>query len=303
MKEELITLKQPPIIIYEQIKAVGQQIEAKIAELNLDKQLVTDETLKSAKNTRTMLRKELAVFEEQRKFIKEQVNVPYKAFEKAYKEHIEVHYDKADSTLKAKIDEVQNRLISDKNARIKEYFTELCQQQGIDFLIFERLPLNITTSKTDKSLKDEVVSFVSEVSKSLKLIENLSDPDKFKAEILTDYKQTLDVTRAIQNAQYRKQQREAELARIEAQRVAAEQARLAAEARAREAAPLQAPAQVINEVQPAAPVQPEPVQEAAQAVQEDENEIVQSKFIVIGTRAQLRALRAFLETNKIQYKV
>ena len=299
MNEELITLKQAPIIVYEKIKAVGQQIEAKISELNLDNQLVTEDTLKSAKNTRTMLRKELAVFEEQRKFIKEQVNVPYKAFEKAYKEHIEVHYDKADSTLKAKIDEVQNRLISDKSARIKEYFTELCQQQGIDFLIFERLPLNIILSDSDKKFKNEVANFVSEVSKSLQLIESLKEPDEFKAEMLTEYKQTLDVTRAIQNAQYRKQQREAELARIEAQRVAAEQARLAAEARARETAPLQAPAQV-NEVQPAAPVQPEPVQEA---VQDYDNEIVQAAFTVIGTRAQLRALRDFLENNNIQYKV
>ena len=308
MNEQLITLKQPPVIVYEKIKAVGQQIEAKIAELNLDNQLVTDETLKSAKNTRTMLRKELDDFETQRKYIKEQVNAPYEAFEKAYKEHIKVHYDKADSTLKAKIDEVQNRLLDDKRGRIKEYFTELCQQQGIDFLIFERLPLNITLSASDKSLKEQVAGFVGEVSKSLQLIESLNEPDEFKAEMLTEYKQTLDVTRAIQNAQYRKQQREAELQRIEAQRAAAEQARLAAEARAKEQAPLQAPAQV-NEVQPAtpvqpaAPIQPEPVQEATEAVQEDENEIVQSTFTVIGTRAQLRALRAFLDKNKIQYKV
>lgn len=308
MNEELITLKQAPIIIYERIKAVGQQIEDKIAELNLDNQLVTDETLKSAKNTRTMLRKELDDFETQRKYIKEQVNAPYEAFEKAYKEHIKVHYDKADSTLKSKIDEVQNRLLDDKRGRIKDYFTEFCAAQGIDFLIFERLPLNITITKSDKSLKEEVAGFVSEVSKSLQLIESLNEPDAFKAEMLTEYKQTLDVTRAIQNAQYRRQQREAELARIEAQRVAAEQARLAAEARAKESAPLQAPAQVINEaqpappVQPAAPVQPEPVQEATQAVQEDYNEVVQATFTVIGTRAQLRALRAFLDNNNIQYQ-
>lgn len=302
MNEELITLKQAPIIVYEKIKAVGQQIEAKIAELNLDNQLVTEDTLKSAKNTRTMLRKELAVFEEQRKFIKEQVNVPYKAFEKAYKEHIEVHYDKADSTLKSKIDEVQNRLLDDKRGRIKEYFTELCHQQGIDFLIFERLPLNITLSASDKSLKEQVAGFVGEVSKSLEFIESLTDPDEYKAEILADYKQTLDVMRSINNAKYRKQQREAELARIEAQRVAAEQARLAAEARARETAPLQAPAQV-NEVQLTTPVQPESAQEATQATKEDENEVVQSTFTVTGTRAQLRTLRQFLDNNKIQYNV
>ena len=303
MNEELITLKQPPIIIYEQIKAVGQQIEAKIAELNLDNQLVTEDTLNSAKNTRTMLRKELDDFETQRKYIKEQVNAPYEAFEKAYKEHIKVHYDKADSTLKSKIDEVKNRLLDDKRGRIKDYFTEFCAAQGIDFLIFERLPLNITLSASDKSLKEQVAGFVSEVSKSIQLIESFNEPNEFKAEILTDYKQTLDITRAIHGAQYRRQQREAELARIEAQRVAAEQARLAAEARARETAPLQAPAQVINEAQPAAPVQPEPVQEATQVVQDYDNEIVQSSFTVIGTRAQLRALRDFLDNNNIQYKV
>lgn len=288
MKEEqLITLQQPPIIIYERIKAVGQQIEAKIAELNLDNQLVTEDTIKSAKNTRTVLRKELDAFETQRKFIKEQVNAPYEAFEKAYKEHIKVHYDKADSTLKAKIDEVKNRLISDKITRIKDYFTELCQSQGIDFLIFERLSLNITLSASDKSLKEQVANFVSEVSKSLQLIESLNEPDEFKAEVLTEYKQTIDVTRAIQNAQYRKQQREAELQRIEEQKKRAEQARLEAEERARETAPLQAPAQV------------QPAQEATQApLQED---ILQYTLTVQGTRAQLKALRVFLETNNIKY--
>ena len=296
MNENLITLKQAPIIVYEKIKAVGQQIEAKIAELNLDNQLVTDETLKSAKNTRTMLRKELAVFEEQRKFIKEQVNTPYEAFEKAYKEHIKVHYDKADNTLKYKIDEVQNRLLNDKQGRIKDYFTELCQSQGIDFLIFERLPLNITLSDSDKKFKEQVANFVGEVSKSLQLIESLNEPDEFKAEMLTEYKQTLDVMIAINNAKYRKQQREAELQRIEAQKAAAEQARLAAEARAKEAAPLQAPEEV-----PAPAIQevPAPPQEVpAPAPQE---EIIHVTLELIGTRTQLRALRQFLDINNIKY--
>nr|DAW53021.1 MAG TPA: Protein of unknown function (DUF1351) [Caudoviricetes sp.] len=296
MNENLITLKQAPIIVYEQIKAVGQQIEAKIAELNLDNQLVTDETLKSAKNTRTMLRKELDGFETQRKYIKEQVNVPYEAFEKAYKEHIKVHYDKADNTLKYKIDEVQNRLLNDKQGRIKDYFTELCQSQGIDFLIFERLPLNITLSDSDKKFKEQVANFVGEVSKSLKFIENLTDPDEYKAEILADYKQTLDVMIAINNAKYRKQQREYELQRLEAQKARAEQARLAAEARAKEVAPLQAPEEVPP---PAIQEVPAPPQEVpAPSPQE---EIIHVTLELIGTRAQLRTLRQFLDINNIKY--
>ena len=296
MNENLITLKQAPIIVYEKIKAVGQQIEAKIAELNLDNQLVTEDTLKSAKNTRTMLRKELAVFEEQRKFIKEQVNTPYEAFEKAYKEHIKVHYDKADNTLKYKIDEVQNRLLNDKQGRIKDYFTEFCTAQGIDFLIFERLPLNITLSDSDKKFKEQVANFVGEVSKSLEFIEGLTDPDEYKAEILADYKQTLDVMRSINNAKYRKQQREAELQRLEAQKAAAEQARLAAEARAKEVAPLQAPEEVPP---PAIQEAPAPPQEVP--APEPQEEILHFTLEVIGTRAKLKALRQFLETNNIKY--
>ena len=240
-----------------------------------------------------MLRKELDDFETQRKYIKEQVNAPYEAFENAYKEHIKVHYDKADSTLKSKIDEVQNRLLDDKRGRIKEYFAELCQSQGIDFLIFERLPLNITLSASDKSLKEQVANFVGEVSKSLQLIESLNEPDEFKAEMLTEYKQTLDVTRAIQNAQYRKQQREAELQRIEAQKARAEQARLEAEARAKEVAPLQAPEEV----------KPQEQIVKNEAVPAPQEEILHYTLSVSGTRAQLRALRQFLETNNINYNI
>ena len=288
MNENLITLKQAPVIIYEKIKAVGQQIEAKIAELNLDNQLVTEDTLKSAKNTRTMLHKELDDFEKQRKYIKEQVNAPYEAFEKAYKEYIKVHYDKADNTLKYKIDEVQNRLLNDKRGRIKDYFTELCQSQGIDFLIFERLPLNIILSASDKSLKDIVNTSIDNVVKSLEFIESLTDPDEYKAEILADYKQTLDVMRSINNAKYRKQQREAELQRIEAQK-----ARLEAEAKAKEVAPLQAPQEVKSEEQIV----------KNEAVPASQEEILHYTLSVSGTRAQLRALRQFLETNNINYNI
>ena len=188
---------------------------------------------------------------------------------------------------------MQNRLLNDKQGRIKDYFTELCQSQGIDFLIFERLPLNITLSDSDKKFKEQVANFVGEVSKSLKFIENLTDPDEYKAEILTDYKQTLDVMIAINNAKYRKQQREYELQRLEAQKAAAEQARLVAEAKAKEVAPLQAP-----EV-----VKPQEQIVKNEAVPAPQEEILHYTLGVSGTRAQLRALRQFLETNNINYNI
>ena len=296
MNENLITVQQLPVIVYERLESVGQEIDKRIAALDLDQQLVTEDTKKAVKDTRAMLNKELEDFEKQRKRIKEQVVAPYEAFEKAYNTFIKVKYEKADGILKVKIDEFDRKLKADKEARIRAYFTELCQANNIDFLPFERLGLNIRLNDTDKSLKDLVNTNIDNVVKSLAMIESLNDPDEYKAEILTDYKQTLDVMIAINNAKYRKQQREAELQRLEAQKAAAEQARLAAEARAKEVAPLQAPEEVPP---PAIQEAPAPPQEVP--APEPQEEILHFTLEVIGTRAQLRALRQFLETNNIKY--
>ena len=293
MNENIITVQQLPVIVYERLESVGQEIDKRIASLDLDQQLVTEDTKKAVKDTRAMLNKELKDFEEQRKRIKEQVVAPYEAFEKAYNTFIKVKYEKADGVLKVKIDEFDKRLKADKEARVRSYFTELCQANNIDFLPFERLGLKIGLSDSDKSLKDIVNTSIDNVVKSLAMIESLNDPDEYKAEILTEYKQSLDVTRAIQNAQYRKQQREYELQRLEAQKARAEQARLEAEARAKEVAPLQAPEVVMPQEQIVK-------NEAVPAPQE---EILHYTLGVSGTRAQLRALRQFLETNNINYNI
>ena len=298
MNENIITVQQLPVIVYERLESVGQEIDKRIAALDLDKQLVTEDTKKAVKDTKVMLKKELEDFEKQRKRIKEQVVAPYEAFEKAYNSFIKVKYEKADNILKVKIDEFDRKLKADKEARIRAYFTELCQANNIDFLPFERLGLNIRLNDSDKSLKDIVNTNIDNVVKSLEFIESLTDPDEYKAEILADYKQTLDVTTAIRNAQYRKQQREAELQRIEAQRAAAEQARLAAEARAKEAAPLQAPEEVPAPAIQEAPAPPQEV--PAPAPQEVVPNLIVTSFTVQGTMEQLKALKAYILSNNIK---
>lgn len=298
MNENLITVQQLPVIVYERLESVGQEIDKRIAALDLDKQLVTEDTKKAVKDTRAMLNKELKDFEEQRKRIKEQVVAPYEAFEKAYNSFIKVKYEKADSILKVKIDEFDRKLKADKEARIRAYFTELCQANNIDFLPFERLCLNIRLNDSDKSLKDIVNTNIDNVVKSLEFIESLTDPDEYKAEILADYKQTLDVMRSINNAKYRKQQREAELQRLEAQKAAAEQARLAAEARAKEVAPLQAPEEVPPPAIQEAPAPPQEV--PAPEPEEITPDLIVTSFTVQGTMEQLKALKAYIITNNIK---
>lgn len=293
MEQNLITIEQLPIIVYEKIENVGQEIEKRITSLELDKQLVTEDTKKAVKDTRAMLNKEFENFETQRKQIKEKIQKPYIEFENAYNKFIKVHYESAEQTLKTKINEFDKQIIADKEARIREYFTELCQSNKIDFLPFSKIGLKINISTSDKSLKDRVIEVIEKIKNDLSLVNNISENDEFKAEILTEYKQTFDISASIRNVQYRKQQREAELARIEAQKAQAEQARLEAETKAKEVAPLQAP-EVVK------PQEQIVKNEAAPVPQE---EILHYTLSVSGTRAQLRALRQFLETNNINYNI
>lgn len=293
MEQNLITIEQLPIIVYEKIENVGQEIEKRITSLELDKQLVTEDTKKALKDTRATLNKEFENFETQRKQIKEKIQKPYIEFENAYNKFIKVHYENAEQTLKTKINEFDKQIIADKEARIREYFTELCQSNKIDFLPFSKIGLKINISTSDKSLKDRVNEVIEKIKNDLSLVNNISENDEFKAEILTEYKQTFDISASISNAQYRKQQREAELQRLEAQKARAEQARLEAEAKAKEVAPLQAP-----EV-----VKPQEQIVKNEAVPAPQEEILHYTLGVSGTREQLRALRQFLETNNINYNI
>ena len=293
MEQNLITIEQLPIIVYEKIENVGQEIEKRITSLELDKQLVTEDTKKALKDTRATLNKEFENFETQRKQIKEKIQKPYIEFENAYNKFIKVHYENAEQTLKTKINEFDKQIIADKEARIREYFTELCQSNKIDFLPFSKIGLKINISTSDKSLKDRVNEVIEKIKNDLSLVNNISENDEFKAEILTEYKQTFDISASISNAQYRKQQREAELQHLEAQKARAEQARLETEAKAKEVAPLQAP-----EV-----VKPQEQIVKNEAVPAPQEEILHYTLSVSGTRVQLRALRQFLETNNINYNI
>lgn len=269
MENNLITLQQEPVIIYEKIKSVGEEVQKRISDLNLENQLVTEDTIKAVKGIRTDLNKEFAAFEEQRKFIKNAVTKPYQEFEEKYKEFIATHYNNADNTLKNKISDFENKLKEDKAERLKSYFTELCQSLQIDFLTFEQVKLNITLSAPEKSLKETITAFVEGVKKDLDLLKSIPESDEFKAEVLHDYKKSLDMANALRITQERKE----ELKRIEEQKI--DVAKNATTA--------------------------EPQKEVLQAPMEEETpKLVETQFRVRGTIEQLKALKQFIIENNIE---
>lgn len=212
MTNQIVLLEQLPIITHK-IKEAGAFIKERISGLELEKQIVTEQTIKSMKVLRAELNKEFADFEEQRKAVKTQVNNPYDEFESVYKPEITEQYKNAKDLLNSKIDEFELKIKREKQNNIKEYFDELVLSESIDFLKFEDVKLEINLSVTEKKYKEQVNEFVMKVVDDIALIKS-SD---YEAETMTEYKKNLNVSNAITTVKTRKEAEAAEQAKIKAE--------------------------------------------------------------------------------------
>ena len=288
--QEIILLKQEPIIEYNLLSEVGEVIQARIADLNLDGQVVTDQTVKSVKDMRAELNKEFAEFEKQRKFIKEAVSKPYQEFEAKYKEFVAKHYNEADDTLKGKIFSFENTLRLEKEKELQGYFAELCSAKNIDFVPFGLMHLNITLSASMKSLKTQILEFVSKVEQDIELAKTVSDSQEFNDKVMYEYRRSLDINTAINTVKEREQ------ALIAAKERAEAEAKRKAEAE--EQAQLQAEKEVTEQATEAEPLKA-PMVEEQQPTNTGTAEEFEMTFTVKGTFEQLKALKQFILDNNI----
>lgn len=192
----LIEIKQLPII-EEQLKSVSEEIDKKVNEAkNL---ICTEENVKTIKQVRADFNKEFKELEVQRKSVKEQILAPYMKFEEIYETYISDKYKNADIDLKQKIDSIENELRRKKEQEIKDYFEEYKVANNIDFVTFEQAKINVTLTASKKSLKEQAKTFIDKIIDDLELIKT----QEYKDEILVEYKQTLNVSKSIQEVNNR----------------------------------------------------------------------------------------------------
>ena len=278
MSTEIIVVKQLPIIV-EQLAQVKEQV---IQRVELATSLVcTDETVKEVKKARAELNAEFKAWEEKRKEVKTAVMTPYEKFEAVYKDCVSDTYKKADADLKAKIDGVEKELKDKKTAEVKAYFDEYLECKNIDFVTYEQANINVTLSATMKSLKEQAKAFVDKLGDDLALI----DTQEHKAEIMVEYKKTLNVSAAITGVNARFKAIEDEKRRIE-------------EAEERRAAEEQHIAEITSMIP-----EPEPEPEIIPPVEEKPQEKEYTlRFTVTGTKDKLRELKAFLDNGGYKYE-
>lgn len=204
-----IQLVVKPQIVHK-LQDLGANVVKRLQDLNIENLVATEDTVKSLKNLRAELNKELETFEGQRKLVKNGVLDPYNEFEKLYKTEVSDRYAGAINTLKDKIALVETKIKEEKEANIKLYFIELCQSENIDFLVFGNVGLEINLSTTEKAYKEKCNEFIKRVIDDLNLIKTTD----FEAEVLTEYKKTLNASQSITSVKARKEQERQEAERL-----------------------------------------------------------------------------------------
>lgn len=279
MSNEIIVVKQLPVIV-EQLAQVKETVLQRVSTAT--SLVCTDETVKEVKKARAELNAEFKAWEEKRKEVKTAVMTPYEQFEAVYKDCVSDTYKKADADLKAKIDGVEQELKNKKAAEVKEYFGEYLTSKNIGFVTFDQANINVTLSASLKSLKEQAKAFIDRICDDLALIET----QEHKAEILVEYRQTLNASAAITGVTARFKAIEDEKKRMEE-----EAARKAAEAERIAEIEAEAPEPIMC---PAEQVEPEEV-----APQKKEYTL---RFAVTATKEKLRELKTFLDNGGYKYE-
>ena len=279
---DLIQVVQLPVI-EERLRSMKEKVtDQTAAAMAL---VCTDENLAQVRAVRADLNNTFKDLEEQRKAVKKAVMGPYEAFEKVYKECITEPFKSADAVLKEKVSEVENGIKAECEAKMREYFSELCAAERVDWLKFEQVGLKITLDvarqKSHAKLREQIAAFVVGVAQAVNTISKMEDAE----EIMAEYRQCLDMGRAIGIVQDRHQ-------RIEEERQAAEARRAAQEAQA-------AAVQKVEAVAPPTVLEP-PV--AAPAPHQEDEKVYKCSFTVHATKAQLKRLKDFMMQEGICYE-
>jgi hypothetical protein len=230
----LIAVTQLPVI-EERLREVKTEVELAVAEAK--SMVATADTIQAVKNRRAELNKQFDALETQRKAVKEQIMEPYNRFEAVYRECITIPFKDADKSLKATVEGFESDVKGKMVQKLKDYYTELCEAERIDWLPFMRameygnIKVGMTDAKKNspRKLMDAVANVVSTIATGMDQIRKMED----SSEIMAEYKVCLDVGKAVANVQERKRA-------VEAEREAAEKQRLFEEKRAEAIAKLEA---------------------------------------------------------------
>lgn len=302
---DIIVVKQLPII-EERLQNISFELQDKV-EIALAKPCTEESRLEVKKDLQD-LRKFFKELEELRIGVKKEVYGPYAKFEETYKKYITNVFKPAEGQLKEKVDKIEDGIKADKRNLINEFFNELCEAEGLDFVALDDVKLTIKLNSSEKSLKKDVTAFIERVKSDLALIES----QEHNEDILVEYKRNgLNSSKAILTVKERYEAIEEEKRRREE----AEKCKREEEARRKAMENFQTIDEPVPEISeeaftvPTAVEAPEnevvhqPLPEISNEVREAPEKLYNVSFkIKNATKAQVIELKRFLRDGGYEYE-
>lgn len=154
--------------------------------------IFTDESILVAKEEKKKINKFKNEVFQYRKEIMNQFNEPIRRFEELGKETEAILKDTYE-TINNQVASFEDKQKKIKEQEIREYFDEYKTFHKLDFVSYEMANINVTLTASIKSLKEQAKAFMDKILDDIQLI-NTQD---YKEEILVEYKQNFNVSKAI----------------------------------------------------------------------------------------------------------
>lgn len=223
MALELIITSPGPDGFLKAIEWNHEEIKAEVAaKVEHYKSLAyTEENVKDAKADVAQLRKFKTALESQKTAVKKQLLEPYTDFATKVDEITAIVQEPID-IIAGQLEEFEENRKAEKLDKLKQAFAAMNPPEGLPFeRVFVDKMLNVTFS--EKQAKQYFIDGIDKFNREVETIKNIG---YFAEEALETYKQTFDLSQALQKAQIleaqRKQEEERERLRIERERQEAE---------------------------------------------------------------------------------
>ena len=266
MSNKLMVIQQLPVI-QERLITVKREFEELAS--NALSLVCNEDTYKTVKDRRAEITARFKEVEEDRKSIKKAILEPYDALEEIYNDCVKNTYEKVKKELDRKIDDVECGIKADKESEVRRYFEEYKLACLVDFVKFEDTGIRITMGASTKKLKEQAKAYLDEIVSGIALIR--TQPEELQPEMIVEYKDCLDVGRAIGTVIDRHKRIECEQQKVEAEIEIGGN---------------------VAEPESGSPLPP-PTEEKSEAV-------CRMTFTVSGTISQLKALKEYIINNGIE---
>lgn len=272
-KEEIKAEIKGIATIEDNIKKVKEfAIKTKEYYANL---VYTEQTKKDAERDKADINKFKKQVEDSRKKVISKYNEPIKLFEDTAKE-TERLLKETYNLINAQVKEFDEKELEKVKAKVEAYFDEYAQSKKVDFVKFENMNLSITkelltsTNNLTKKTQEQINEFIDRCAKDVDLINTL----EHKEEILIEYKKNLKSAESIAMVMDRYKQLEDMKKEKESTKE-----------------------QVINDEEML-----KKIDSLSAPTVSLEEEIVEMPLKVRGTRAELKALKEFLNNGGYDYE-